>query len=89
MIAHREACGPCDAPLYFHHCNACHRLFLECARCEAVHADARAPGSPPAAPVPPPEHPSCPRCGGLNVRPATRSDLKVRDMLDVAGLSDA
>lgn len=82
-IGHREACGGCAATLIFFHCNACHRLFLQCEGCEAVHADARQHDSPPGTPLPPPEHPSCPRCDGLDVRPATRSDLQVRGMLEL------
>ncbi|HEY9720524.1 MAG TPA: hypothetical protein V6D47_00820 [Oscillatoriaceae cyanobacterium] len=79
FLAHRDGCPACGGRLLFQHCNPCHRLFVQCERCEAVSADVRAPIANASST---PEHPVCPRCDGTAIRPATRSDLEVRGLLD-------
>lgn len=78
FLAHRAPCPACGARLLFQHCNPCHRLFVQCEACEAIGTDVRAPQPGPAST---PEHPVCPRCDGTAIRPATRSDLEIRDLL--------
>ena len=80
-LPHRAPCPACGARLLFHHCNPCHRLFLHCAGCEIAMPEVREPD--PAGALAPQERPRCPRCTTPNVRPATRSDLQNRDLLDL------
>lgn len=82
-LHHRSGCPLCGGRVAIEHCNACHRLFGHCESCEAEHPNLRDLAGHPGTPLPPAEHPTCPRCQGVDVRPATRSDLDNRDMLDL------
>ncbi|MFP5501556.1 MAG: hypothetical protein ACLGIN_03640 [Candidatus Sericytochromatia bacterium] len=82
FLAHRAPCPSCTGRLLFCHCNPCHRLFLYCERCEREYPDAIADTPTDGTPEPPPEHPTCPRCATTGCRPASRSDLEARGLLD-------
>jgi hypothetical protein len=79
FLTHKNGCPACGEALLFQHCNPCHRLFLHCEACEVEVEDVREPRA--GRPLPPVEHPTCPKCEATEVRPATRSDLENRDLM--------